>query len=135
MNNFTKNTIVQKIIIVLVFLTIFNFIYPYIPSFAVDSIEKQNEEVGAGGILLAPVISLVIAIGDGGISLCQRMLIGQKESFIQIDNHEGLFSAVIGNFAGGLAAVRNSSCYRSYYCYYWGDGITYFNISRSWKPR
>lgn len=104
MNNFTKNTIVQKIIIVLVFLTIFNFIYPYIPSFADDSIEEQNEAV-TGGILLSPIVSLITTLGDGVINVCQKMFLGMDKSFIHVDNHESTIAKIVGIGTGILAGT------------------------------
>ena len=36
-NNFTKKGIVQKIIVILIFLTIFNFLYPYMPVYSAET--------------------------------------------------------------------------------------------------
>ena len=75
MNNFTKKGFVRKIIIVLIFLTIFNFLHPNITIVqAADSIEKQNESV-PGGILLSPVISLITGLCDGVISLIHEFVL------------------------------------------------------------
>lgn len=81
MNNFTKKGFVRKIIIVLIFLTIFNFLHPNIVTVqAADSIEKQNEAL-PGGVLLSPVISLVTAIGDGVMSLLHRFILRSAVDF------------------------------------------------------
>ena len=117
MDNFFKKGIVKKTIIVLIFLTIFNFIYPYIPVKADDdepTIAEQNEESsGVGGILLEPVISLLTFIGDGIISMEQAMLLGLDDTMITI-NANGFSWKVIataagaalgGFFTGGLAWI------------------------------
>ncbi len=79
MNNFTKKGFVRKIIIVLIFLTIFNFLHPNIVVQA-DTIEKQNASL-PGGVLLSPVISLVTAIGDGVMSLLHRFILRSAVDF------------------------------------------------------
>ena len=74
MNNFTKKGFVRKIIIVLIFLTIFNFLHPNILTVQAASIEEQNESI-PGVILLSPVLSLITGIGDGIMSLLHRFIL------------------------------------------------------------
>lgn len=75
MNNFTKKGFVRKIIIVLIFLTIFNFLHPNITIVqAADSIEEQNDAL-PGGILLSPVLSLITGLGDGVMSLLHKFIL------------------------------------------------------------
>ena len=75
MNNFTKKGYVRKIIIVLIFLTIFNFLQPNITIVqAADSIEEQNDAL-PGGILLSPVLSLITGLGDGVMSLLHKFIL------------------------------------------------------------
>lgn len=95
MNNFTKKGIVQKIIIALVCLTVFNFIYPYISSFSAD-IETQNEEA-PGGILMSPIIKLTTAIGEGIIAVVQTHMLGMGNSFIYVDMSTS-FGSKVKNF-------------------------------------
>lgn len=99
MNNFTKKGIVQKIIIVLIFLILFNFIYPQTPIvFAADS---DDEEI-TGGVLLKPVIDFITAIGDGVIYIIQDQVLGMGTSLVHISKGE---MSVFGAFVAGLAAV------------------------------
>ena len=74
MNNFTKKGFVRKIIIVLIFLTIFNFLHPNIMTVEAATIEEQNEAL-PGGILLSPVLSLITGLGDGVMSLLHRFIL------------------------------------------------------------
>ena len=75
MNNFTKKGYVRKIIIVLIFLTIFNFLHPNITIVqAADPIEEQNGSI-PGGILLSPVISLITGLCDGVMSLIHKFIL------------------------------------------------------------
>lgn len=107
-NQFTHTGIVQKIIIALIFLIIFNFVYPYIPvSFAADEEEPSTEEL-LGGILLEPLISLVSSLGEGVIWIIQDSVLGMGTSNILIDNsnHSGLIGALAGlATTGGLAIL------------------------------
>lgn len=106
MDNFLKKGIVKKTIIVLIFLTVFNFIYPYIPVNATNVTEENEKQGGLGGILMAPVISLLTFIGDGLISMEQRMLLGMDDSFITIKtDSDGKIGAFFGGIVGGIATA------------------------------
>ena len=95
--------IFQKIIIVLLFLTIFNFIFP-----------KYSRAVG-GGSLLKPIRELVLGIGDGIISVAQMVMLPgsptaiDKKSIIDVMYEIALKSGaqddVLMNFASGGAHV------------------------------
>ena len=105
-NNFTKKGFVQKIIIILIFLTIFNFLYPNIPTFAAD----DEEESIKGGVLLTPIIDLITALCEGVISLCQKNVLGMGESSIHVNSEDigwGIGAAIGGaiGIIGGAAAV------------------------------
>ncbi len=69
MNNFTKKGIVQKIIVVLIFLIVFNFCSPFIP--------RSNANVldTAGGILTTPTMTLLTALCDGVMALLNGTII------------------------------------------------------------
>ena len=104
MKDFTKKGFVRKIFIILTFLVVFNFIYPYMPvSFAKD-VEEQNEEI-QGGILLNPVLSLVTAIGDGVMNAMQKFLLGMNSSFYHVNNSSGALAVLAGVVAGGASVI------------------------------
>lgn len=102
MKDFTKKGFVQKIIIVLIFLTAFNFIYPYIPAFAAES-----DEDAPGGILLEPLLSLFSSLGEGIIWVCQSQLLGMGTSNFYVDTGESFWGNFWGFLAGGAVAVAS----------------------------
>ena len=105
MNNFTKKGIVQKIIIVLIFLILFNFIYPNVPFVFAD--DDEEDEV-SGGVLIKPVLDFVTAIGDGAIWIVQDQILGMGNSLVYISKGEmSVLGAVVAGFAavGGAAAL------------------------------
>lgn len=108
-NNFTKKGIVQKIIVILIFLTIFNFLYPYMPVYSADSLAEQDEEI-PGGVLLTPITSLITSLCEAVIAVCQKYLLGMGASTIHVTSEEvnswwaGVVGAVSGA-AGGAIAV------------------------------
>ena len=107
MKDFTKKGFVRKIFIILTFLVVFNFIYPYMPvSFAKD-VEEQNEEL-QGGILLNPVLSLVTAIGDGLMNAMQKFLLGMNSSFYHVNNSSGTLAVLTGVVVGGASVILRS---------------------------
>ena len=104
MKDFTKKGFVRKIFIILTFLVVFNFIYPYMPvSFAKD-VEEQNDEI-QGGILLNPVLSLVTAIGDGLMNAMQKFLLGMNSSFFHVNHSSGVIATITGVLVGGASVI------------------------------
>lgn len=104
-NNFTKKGIVQKIIVILIFLIIFNFLYPYMPVFAAETIADQDEEI-PGGVLLTPVTSLITSLCEGVIAVCQQYLLGMGASSIHVTSEEGNYILnILGGIGVGAGAV------------------------------
>ena len=96
-NKFTEKGIVQKIIVVLIFLVVFNFVYPYVPAYGADALES------VGGVLLEPLINLITSLGEGIIWVIQSMLLGLPVSNIHITK-EG-WTAVKAGLAVGAAVI------------------------------
>lgn len=97
-NKFTEKGIVQKIIVVLIFLVVFNFVYPYVPAYGADALES------VGGVLLEPLINLITSLGEGIIWVIQSMLLGLPASNIHITK-EGLTAVWVGLAAGAAVVV------------------------------
>lgn len=91
-NKFTEKGIVQKIIVVLIFLVVFNFVYPYVPAYGADALES------VGGVLLEPLINLITSLGEGIIWVIQSMLLGLPASNIHIQK-QGATPWIIGGIA------------------------------------
>lgn len=68
-----KKSIVYRLVIVLIFLTLFNFAYPNI-SYAAE----QN-------ILLAPIMEFLTKIGDSTMWFLQKNVLGMEETFYILD--------------------------------------------------
>ncbi len=100
-NKFTEKGIVQKIIVVLIFLVVFNFVYPYVPAFA----DGDDDENAPGGILFKPLFSLISAIGEGVVWIMQSQVLGLDTSNYYIDTaNEGFWSTL----AAGAAAITTA---------------------------
>lgn len=97
-NKFTEKGIVQKIIVVLIFLVVFNFVYPYVPAYGADALES------VGGVLLEPLINLITSLGEGIIWVIQSMLLGLPASNIHIQK-EGATAFWAGLAAGAATIV------------------------------
>lgn len=97
-NKFLERSIIQKIIIALIFLTVFNFVYPYIPAYGADALES------VGGVLLEPLIKLITTICEGVIWVVQSMILGLPASNIHIEK-EGSTAFWVGLAAGAAAVV------------------------------
>ena len=71
-------SLIKKVSIVLVCVMVFSFCAPVVARAAGDGDE------GLGGKLLNPVMSLVVSLGDGIMSLVQRTVAGIQNTFTEI---------------------------------------------------
>ena len=97
MNSFTKKGYVQKILIALVFVILFNFISPKV-TFA-----------GWETLLVDPVMTFVTVIGDSAIYLLQKYILGQNETFYELSKEtwweklgEGFLGIAVGSLIVGI---------------------------------
>ena len=81
MKFFTNKSIWSKIIIVLIFVLLFEFVVTK-PTLGADEVADTLE---FGGKLLGPILSLVVTIGDAIIATTQSALMGSPEALIPID--------------------------------------------------
>lgn len=81
MKFFTNKSIWSKIIIVLIFVLLFEFVVTK-PTLGADEVKDTLE---FGGKLLGPILSLVVTIGDAIIATTQSALMGSPEALIPID--------------------------------------------------
>ena len=97
-NKFLERSMIQKIIIALIFLTVFNFVYPYIPAYGADALES------IGGVLLEPLIKLITTMCEGVIWVVQSMVLGLPASNIHVEK-EGSIGFWAGLAAGAAIVV------------------------------
>lgn len=100
MKFFTNKSIWTKIIIVLIFILVFEFVVSK-PSLGMDMIEF-------GGKLVSPVVSLVIALGDGIIEIVHSSIMGTSEALLKADTGSDwweIFSTIVGAIVAAAAAI------------------------------
>lgn len=106
MKFFTNKSIWSKIIIVLIFVLLFEFVVTK-PTLGAEP--QPNDTLEFGGKLLGPILSLVVTIGDAIITICQDALMGSPEALIPIDMGltfwQVLGSAVVWIFAAAIAVA------------------------------
>lgn len=96
MKFFTNKSIWTKIIIVLIFIILFEFIVAK-PSLGADVVEF-------GGKLISPVLSLVVSLGDGILEIMHSSIMGTSESLIEVDMSSAWWD-IIGKVVGFLIAA------------------------------
>ena len=79
MGFFTNKKIWSKIIIVLIFVLLLEFIVTK-PTLAAD-----DDGYGIGGVLLSPIMSLIVSLGDGIMTVAHDAIMGVSSPLIQID--------------------------------------------------
>ena len=100
MKFFTNKSIWSKIIIVLIFVLLFEFVVTK-PTLGADEVKDTLE---FGGKLLGPILSLVVTIGDAIIATTQSALMGSPEALIPIDM-ELTFWQVLGAAVSWIVAA------------------------------
>lgn len=75
MKIFTEKRIIQKIIIAIIFVMMFNFIIPNIS-------HADGEESGVNGVLFEPIKDFLVGIGDVCVWVMQKVVYGMDESFL-----------------------------------------------------
>lgn len=90
MKVFENKSILKKIVIVLLCVMLLSFCVPK----SVDAIDAE----GIGGKLLSPVMSLLVALGDGAMSLLEKVVLQNETALINIDTSSSMLSKIIVGF-------------------------------------
>lgn len=93
MNTFLKNGWVQKLVIAIVIVLLFNFIYP------------NYVHAGIASSLTDPIVGFAVMIGDGAMWLLQKILYGTDEVIINTNPESSGWAKFWGVVAGVLTAV------------------------------
>ena len=104
MNSFTKNGLIQKIIIAIIFIILFNCIYPCIPVYADESGTGETQEA-PGGVLFQPLMNLISGLGEGIVWLLQSQLLGMSTSNIFVTNDGDVIGSIIAALGTAAAAA------------------------------
>lgn len=75
MKIFQNKTLFKKLVIIFLVITLFSFCVPNIAKAA----------SGVGGTLLDPLMSMFVGLGDGAISLLQKIVLHMDTSMIEVD--------------------------------------------------
>lgn len=84
MKIFQNKNLFKKLIIVLLFITIFSFCMP-----------KVSRAGDLGGKLLNPIMSFFVALGDGTMTIIQKMVLQIDESAINIDTSSSFWAKAL----------------------------------------
>ncbi|MBQ2937510.1 MAG: hypothetical protein IJE05_01280 [Clostridia bacterium] len=95
MKVFENKSIWKKIIIILLCIFLLSFCMPK----SVDATDDNND--GIGGKLLSPIMSLLVGIGDGALTLLEKLVIQNETPLINIDSSASFWA----KFWVGLASV------------------------------
>lgn len=97
MKFFTNKSIWAKIIIVLIFIILFEFVIAKPSLGSSDSVEFM-------GKLASPIVSLLVAVGDGAMEIVHSSIMGAQETLIPVDLGSDWWD-IIGAVAGVLIAA------------------------------
>lgn len=86
MKVFQNKNLFKKLILILVLITIVSFCIP-------KGVSAKND--GIGGKLLNPIMSLFVSLGDGIMTLLQKMVLEVDETLIPINSSAGFWSKFI----------------------------------------
>lgn len=88
MKIFQNNNIFKKIVIVFLIIMSFSFCIP-------KEIKADDDDSSIGGTLLNPIMSLFVGLGDGAMSLLQKVVLSMDDSVIEIDSSSSFWAKVI----------------------------------------
>lgn len=102
MRIFTKKSVIQKIMLLLVALILFNFI---VPNYIMADDETDRNDSDFGGVLLEPIKHLFTALGDIGMGVIQYMMTGSDRVVLQGEGDSDWGAAVKKWFVAAACAV------------------------------
>ena len=86
MKIFENKSLFKKLVLIFVLITIVSFCIP-------KTVQADGGEIG--GALLNPIMSLFVSLGDGTMTLIQKMLLDVDDSLISINSSSGFWSKFI----------------------------------------
>lgn len=95
--------LIKKVSIILVCITLFSFCVPM-------GVQAKGDEVGIGGKLLDPVLSLLVGLGDGAMTLLQKYVFGIEDSYIQVSSGASFWSKFIVIAVAVIAVGATIAC-------------------------
>ncbi len=98
MKFFTNKSIWTKIIIVLIFVILLEFII------AKPTLGASSDVLEFGGKLLSPILSLVVTVGDGIMGVMHSAIMGTGDPLIHADLGATIWE-IVGNFFVTLLAA------------------------------
>lgn len=101
MKFFTNKSIWTKIIIVLIFILVFEFVVSKPSLGAMDMLEF-------GGKLVSPIVSFVIALGDGVMEIVHSSITGTSEALLEANLNDSwweIFCNVVSTIIYAAAAI------------------------------
>ena len=96
MEIFTNKNLILKIVILLVFVILFNFCAPTV---------SRAEDGDVGGILFEPVKDLLLTVGDAIINITQSLVFGTESSLLKLEHKNEPWGDIGQNIITGLVAI------------------------------
>lgn len=97
MKLFTNKKVWSKIIVILIFLLLFQFV-------SVRPVHATNDTIEFAGKLMSPIMSLVITLSDGVMGLIHSSIMGQDEALLEIDLDSSVWE-ILGWVVIGILVV------------------------------
>ena len=106
MKFFTNKCIWSKIVIVLIFVLLFEFVVTK-PTLA-SGAEVGDTVIEFGGKLMSPILSLVVSVADAAMGIAQLSIMGTEESVLPIDVDASIWEILGKVFVVAVAVVAVS---------------------------
>ena len=103
MKFFTNKSIWSKIVIVLIFVLLFEFVVTK-PTLA-SGAEVGDTVIEFGGKLMSPILSLVVSVADAAMGVAQLSIMGTEESVLPIDVEDSIWEILGRYFIVAVAVV------------------------------
>lgn len=104
---FTNKSIWKKIVVAVLVIMAFQFItfVPMVNATEEDYGEEEGDALGWGGILLKPLMSLLVTIGDGIMEIMHSSVMGVDSALLHVDLQDDWIQGLIKVILVAVAAV------------------------------
>lgn len=104
MKFFTNKSIWSKIVIILIFVLLFEFVVTK-PTLASVGAEVGETMIEFGGKLMNPLLSAVVSMADGLMGIVQLSIMGTDESVVPVDVEQSIWEKIGKVFVVAAAIV------------------------------
>ena len=108
MKIFANKKIWKRLVIILLFITVFSFVTP-------KSVFADDDDTTIGGTLMKPICNLLVGLCDGVVNLLHRFIVGEDDTLVRINLTSGFWRKSIYYITGCGSSSTSNNRRRSWF--------------------